>query len=157
MRLHLFSMRPKNAGVLLFQRTREGTRVCIVQESNSGKWNIPSGGINPREDATRAATRELFEESSRVLNFNPNGVYNTIQIGSFHLVLIETSGKCWSDSTKEFETKRSRNNLGQNETTDLMWVFVPELYEMRSNNKLRGCFASLLGCKDIRAITKDIQ
>ena len=133
---------PTNAGVFLFERTGEGIRVCVVQEKN-GKWNIPSGKIDRGEYATSAATRELFEESSELLDYDPDETYITIQIRSFHLVFIKTSKTCIS-STLEFENLRMRKKLCQKETINMKWELVAEIYIMKECNKLRGCFASLL-------------
>ena len=134
---------PSNAGVFLFERTPMGTRVCLVQE-RSGKWNIPSGGIERNESGNRAAIRELCEETSHVIDFNRNKMYNSIQIRSFHLVFIETHNDYWVDSTKTFEHLRYNRQLGQTETINIQWVFFHDLHTMEVCGKLRGCFATLL-------------
>jgi 8-oxo-dGTP pyrophosphatase MutT (NUDIX family) len=150
MRLNLFSMgrAPKkflqNAGVLLFERTGAGIRVCVVQEKN-GKWNIPCGGINQNEHPTRAAIRELREESSGVINYSLDERCTTIRIKSFHLVFIEAPSGLFLNSTRRFEHLREQNELRQRETLDMKWELVSELYNLRLCKKLRPCFASLLG------------
>ena len=143
--VHVFNSMysPSNAGVFLFERTPMGTRVCLIRE-RSGKWNIPSGGVYRNESGTRAAVRELYEETSHVIDFNRNSRYNSIQIGSFHLVFIETYNGFWIDSTSSFEYLRGSHQLGQNETTDMQWVFVHDLYAMAICKKLRRCFETLL-------------
>lgn len=145
---------PTNAGVFLFEETDAGFRVCLVQEKN-GKWNIPSGKIDRGEYATSAATRELFEESSRLLDYDPNETYITIQIRSFHLVFIKTSKTCVS-STQDFENLRMRKKLRQKETINMKWELVTEIYNMKECNQLRGCFASLLGEPQVIAMLREL-
>lgn len=139
---------PSNAGVFVYERTAYGVRVCLVQE-RSGKWNIPSGKIDGKETGTKAAIRELREETSGVIRVDSNKRHDFIQVGSFHLVFVEVTNDYWLHATNEFQQLRKIGRLGQRETIDMKWVFVSELSQMALNHRLRGCFASLLGKHNI--------
>ena len=59
----------RSAGILVY-RARPELAVLLVRETRGagrGTWGIPKGGVEPGEDAERAARRETREETSVVV------------------------------------------------------------------------------------------
>ena len=62
-------MRPRSAGLLLYDRSALGLQVLLVHLGGpffrnkwTGAWQIPKGEIEPAEDPCQAALREFAEE-----------------------------------------------------------------------------------------------
>ncbi|KAJ1465398.1 hypothetical protein T484DRAFT_1757448 [Baffinella frigidus] len=151
-----FSMYPpSNAGAFVHEKTAFGTRVCLIHE-RSGKWNIPSGGIDPHQNGHAAAIRELSEETSGVVKFTSRRSYDSIQLNSFYLLFVEVHNNFWSDATTEFDRLCKMGKLGQRETINMKWIFVYDLASMAICKELRGCFASLLHMKGMRQMLRTL-
>ena len=151
------SMPPaQNAGVFLYECTESGVRVGLIQERNN-VWNIPSGRIDVGESPQEGAIRELKEETSHIIELDPKGTYHTIQVGDFHLLLVPASPDEWIRSSKKFSELRSKKQLNQKETIDLMWFLLPELESMKKCDKLRACFVKLIDHAAFKYALKELH
>jgi len=82
---------PLTIGVRVIVRDDEG-RVLLVKHTYTPGWHFPGGGVEKREPAVDAASREVREEAQIELTDKPElvGVYlNLAQIKCDHILLFK--------------------------------------------------------------------
>lgn len=53
----------KAAGGLVWRDSARGREVAVIHRARYGDWTLPKGKLNPGEDWTEAAVREVMEET----------------------------------------------------------------------------------------------
>lgn len=106
----------KVAKVLL--RNSEG-KFLVVKESDSGKWELPGGKIEPEENRFETASRELEEETG----IHEEGFKDVVRVE----VEDEECVNCWILFT---ETEKEDIDLYEQELSDYQWVSAEEFRTM---------------------------
>lgn len=90
-----------------------------VREKKSGKWELPGGKIEDKEDRFQASRRELKEE----VNLEISSVEDVVRVE----VEDEKCVNCWIMHTSEFS---GDVELDRSELSDFRWVSGSEYLEL---------------------------
>jgi len=108
--------------------TNEHQQILLVQASSyhkKGKWNFPSGRVEPGETVLEAARREAFEETGYQVKITGLlGIYHYRSPSGNFVVRFGFYGQICSG------TKR----LDSDEISRVEWMGVPEALELDSQN-----------------------
>jgi 8-oxo-dGTP pyrophosphatase MutT (NUDIX family)/2'-5' RNA ligase len=134
------------SGVLLRHRGEDGVdRYLLVARgeklSQSGKWQLPGGGLDSKETPAQGAAREIVEE----LGFKPEDVAKG-KVHGFHQVEVpDTGGWKYTSIAATVPDQLVPDLSGENaklETGDAKWLTVDEIQALDDNGDLLGPLAN---------------
>ena len=126
-----FGKKVTQCGMLLFNR--QGNKMVIVLQT-SGKYSVPKGGVEGKEDLFDAAKRELYEETGITLQHNRYEVKGKFKIQENKLFYIV---RLLDDTTTDCLTP-----IDTKEIKMAQWISVNELQEMINSHPSK-CNSSL--------------
>lgn len=112
--------------------------VMLITSSTSGKWTIPTGGLEPNMTAEDNAQKETFEEAGVVGKI-------THDLGSFTFTKSSTNKK---QTVKVFglRVKKELKNFPEKDTRDRTWLPIKEAKKLSNR-----------GNKQIELLQKDLK
>lgn len=133
------------AGIMLRHRGDDGVdRYLLVARgkklSQSGKWQLPGGGIDSKETPAQAAVREIVEE----LGFKPEDVAKGRVHGFHELEVPDTGGWKYTSYAATVPDQLVPDLSGENaklETGDAKWLTVDEIQALDDQGLLLGPLA----------------
>lgn len=123
------------AGVLIRASDGGEPRFLLVQRgpgvsNNKGKWQLPGGALNSKEDPYQAAARETVEEVGA-----PTSYLGSLTPVGEHVYTHEATG--WSYTTIAAEsTDMFHPSVDGTETSDAQWFTAAEIEQMRAQGQL---------------------
>lgn len=133
--IHLSSVFSR-AGVIPYTVIDDEKYYCLAVDSQYGTLTDFGGYINKYETFTRAASRELYEESLGVFNYSSKNLYKyttAIYDKDTIILFLRIDVNNLNTSVREFHRKYSAVN--SSETSSIMWVPENILYMLIKTGK----------------------
>jgi ADP-ribose pyrophosphatase YjhB (NUDIX family) len=97
-------------------------RILVVK--GPVKWSLPKGHLEPGESTNEGAMREIFEETSLIVDIKPNHLSRKIRKNIYYLFILDNCNEL------------NLTPLDQAEITDIKWCTHSELINMNCNKQL---------------------
>jgi len=143
----------KRSGVIPYvyidtkQNTDEGTisfrekYFCMAIDSKYGNLTDFGGGVKKYESFTRAAARELIEESLNIFRFSPRSLYEcSTAVYDNSMIILFPEIKLKNNTMEEINeiVKNYFNNLSnvvESETKGIFWIPESKFYDLIKSGK----------------------
>lgn len=121
---------PAVRGVVL-RRTGPEPEVLLVRRSDSGRWTVTSGILDPGEQPADGAVREIYEETAVIARaVRVAGVFAT------RLVEYPHGDRCrYLDTVLEMAHVSGEPRVNDEESTEVGWFPVSELPTLQSEDQ----------------------
>ena len=116
---------PLKAGVIIFNHDK--TKVLSVQNNyvrKNGKWGLPKGHLEQYETISKAAQRELYEETSLKLDISMNDPKIKINNTTYFIYYMNES------------VIKTLNVIDTNEIKDIQFLEINSIPSMNTNKEM---------------------